>query len=169
MFQRRAKSRVLISHRQQSLIILIYRDADYGNDLVGLLAGPLACFPLYILYTKLAQVKSIADFLLLLAVFLPSALGGFWIFSKFYSGAFGTEEVIVSRDTLLWTRKAPFWTRKSEMKLSSISSVLPKTPWDGINNSVEVISNGKCYEIGDRLLPAEAIAIARELQAALRR
>jgi hypothetical protein len=84
-------------------------------------------------------------------------------------GAFGTEEVNLSGETLTWTRKAPMWTRKSEMKLISISSVLAKTPWDGLNNSVEVISNGRRYEIGDRLRPEEAIEIARELQAALRK
>jgi hypothetical protein len=103
--------------------------------LVILLA--IAC----VLYQDLApaffRLKSLADFLLLSLVAAPFVLVLGLMFRSFFQGAFGTEEVNVDHDTLVWIRKALWWTRRVEVRRNSITGILARTPWHGRKNHVD--------------------------------
>ena len=83
-------------------------------------------------------------------------------------GAFGVEELTVEEGALRWTRKVLTWSRTREIPASSITTIRAVTPWHGLDNTVEVIADGKQRRIGDKLLRDEASELAHRLGQALR-
>jgi hypothetical protein len=83
-------------------------------------------------------------------------------------GAFGVEELTVEQGELRWTRRVLRWSRTREIAASNITSVRAVLPWYGLDNSVELIADGKQRRIGDKLLQEEASELAHRLRQALR-
>ena len=83
-------------------------------------------------------------------------------------GAFGVEELTVEDGALLWTRRVLRWSRTRKIAASKITSIEAVLPWHGLDNTVELITDGKQRTIGHKLLQEEASELANRLRQALR-
>lgn len=167
-FSKRFRRRVFISHRDGHLAITIQRNNEHFLNVIGFTAFTVVFgFMCTVFAPAFFRVRSLTDGLCL----LPFA--GFFIlwYAIGYRiclwRSFGVEELVVSKGTLHWHRKALWWNRDFEAAESEITDVIPKTPWHGLSNHVEFVCRGRSYSIGDLILQDEATEIAHALRSAL--
>lgn len=103
------------------------------------------------------------DLLLRASLTLVFGVPFFFLFRGLLEREFADQVVTVSGGTITWARRTKWWTRKRNMNADQVTGISASAGWSGLGR-VDITAKGHRHSILNRVLNADAIQLAREME-----
>jgi hypothetical protein len=144
---------------------------DLSEKVVTLLIAVCMSFGFgYIfLYDGVMQIHTVSGLLARCLLGLFFGVPFFLVLRAFLEKAFASQEVVLTDDTLVWSRHTKLWSRRRELRLSEIRDIVADTPTFGEHGVRVIRSTGARPIILKSLSTESANETARELKKSIMR
>lgn len=163
--------RVAVIQRSGTLRVSVPARDDLSEKVVTLLtAGCMSLgFGYIFVYDGVLQIHTLFGLLARCLLALFFGIPFFFVLRAFLEKAFASQEVVVTDNTLVWSRHTKLWSRCRELRLSEISDIVADTPTFGEHGVRVIRSTGARPKILKSLSTESANEAARELKKSIMR